>query len=126
MKIVERIPAHHEEKEVETFGRVYKWCPEQVVLECDACGTRTTYKHSKLMTSIVTCECGARSSTRAREELLVEYWPRTSACTHGATGIRKSNPDYPFSIALFLRVEVVCNTHQGLGLAVCPAPLCMS
>ena len=71
VKIVERIPAHYKE-EVQTFGRVYKWCPEQVVLECNACGTRTTFKHSNLMTSIVTCECGARSSARAREELLIE------------------------------------------------------
>ena len=72
MKIVERIPAHYKEEEVETFGRVYKWCSEQVVLECDACGTKRIFKHSNVMTSIVTCECGARSSARAREELLIE------------------------------------------------------
>ena len=72
MKIVEHIPAHYEVQEVEDLGRVYRWCPDQVVLECAACGTRTTFKHSNLMTSIVTCECGARSSATAREELLIE------------------------------------------------------
>ena len=72
MKIVERIPAHYEVQEVEDLGRTYRWCPEQVVLECDACGTRMTHKRSNLITSIVTCECGARSTASVREELLVE------------------------------------------------------
>ena len=72
MKIVERIPAHYEVQEVEDFCRSYRWCPEQVVLECDACGTRMTHKRSNLMTSIVTCECEARSTADIREELLRE------------------------------------------------------
>jgi hypothetical protein len=33
---------------------------------------RKTFKRSNLLTSIVTCECGARSSARVREELLIE------------------------------------------------------
>jgi hypothetical protein len=37
VKIIERIPAHYETQEVEDLGRVYSWCPEQVVLECGAC-----------------------------------------------------------------------------------------
>ncbi len=72
MKIVERIPAHYEVQEVEDFGRSYKWCPEQIVLECDACGTRMTHDRSNLITSIVTCECEARSTADIREELLLE------------------------------------------------------
>jgi hypothetical protein len=72
MKIVERIPAHYETEEVEDLGRVYRWCPERAVLECGACGTKTTFKRSNLMTSIVACECGARSTAGVRAELLVE------------------------------------------------------
>jgi hypothetical protein len=72
VKIIERIPAHYEDQEVEDLGRVYRWRPEQVVLECDACGTRTTCKWTNLLTSIVACECGARSTANVREELLIE------------------------------------------------------
>jgi hypothetical protein len=74
VRIVKRIPGHYEAQEVQDIGRAYKWCPEQVMLECGACGTRTTFNRSTLITSIVTCECGARSSNTAsvREELLFE------------------------------------------------------
>lgn len=72
MKIVERIPAHYETREVEDLGRVYRWCPEQVVVECDACGRRMGFKRSHLITSIVTCECGERGTAGIREELIVE------------------------------------------------------
>jgi hypothetical protein len=72
VRIVERIPAHYETQEVEDIGRVYKWCPEQVVLECGACCARKTFKRSSLLTSIVACECGARCSESVREELIVE------------------------------------------------------
>jgi hypothetical protein len=71
MKIIERIPAHYEAQELE-FGKSYKWCPEQIVLECGACGTRKTFKRSHLMASLVTCECVAKCSARVREELIVE------------------------------------------------------
>lgn len=72
MKIVERIPAHYEAEEVEDIGRAYKWHPEQVVLECGGCGTRSTFKRSTLIASLVDCECGERCSARVREELLIE------------------------------------------------------
>lgn len=72
MRIVERIPEHYDVQEVEDFGRVYRWCPEQVVLECGACGTKSTFKRSDLMASLVNCGCGARCSARVREELLTE------------------------------------------------------
>ena len=72
MKIIERIPAHYETEEVEDLGRAYRWCPEQVVLECGACGTRETFNRSNLISSLVKCECGARCSARVREELIVE------------------------------------------------------
>ena len=74
MKIIKRIPAYYVAEEVEDLGWSYKWCPEQLMLECGACGTRTTFTRSTLLTSIVTCECGVRSSNTAsaREELLSE------------------------------------------------------
>jgi hypothetical protein len=72
VRIVERIPAHYEAQQVEDIGRVYRWCPEQDVLECGACGTRRTFKRSNLIASIVACECGARCSESVREELIVE------------------------------------------------------
>ncbi|MDQ3966632.1 MAG: hypothetical protein M3246_09360 [Actinomycetota bacterium] len=73
MKIVERIPAHYEVEEVRDLGRSYKWCPEQVVLECGECTKRMTFTRSQLVTSVATCGgCGARSTASVREELLVE------------------------------------------------------
>ena len=72
MKLIERIPAHYEVEEVGNLGQVYRWCPEKAVVECGECGKRTTLKRSNLITSIVTCECGARSTAGIREELLTE------------------------------------------------------
>jgi hypothetical protein len=72
VKTVERIPAHYEVEEVEDLGRAYRWCPEHVVLECGACAMRRTFKRSSLITSILPCECGARSTASIREELLSE------------------------------------------------------
>jgi hypothetical protein len=72
VKIVERIPAHYEVQEVSDFARSYRWCPEKVVLECGACRTRTTYKRVDLISSLATCECGARCSASVREELICE------------------------------------------------------
>ena len=83
MRIVERIPAHcYEAQEVEDLGRAYRWCPEQVVLECGSCGTRKSFKRSNLITSIVTCECGARSSAGVREELLIEKLAEEDEVVH--------------------------------------------
>ena len=72
MKIIERVPVYYEAREVGDIGRVYRWCPEQLVLECGACGTKRTFKRSDLITSLVTCECGARCSASVWEELVVE------------------------------------------------------
>jgi hypothetical protein len=57
---------------VEDFGRVYRWCTEQVVLERGACNTRMTFKRSNLIASLVNCECGARCSARVRKEPTIE------------------------------------------------------
>lgn len=80
MRIVERIPAHYEVEAVSDLGRSYRWCPEQVVVECDKCGKRTASNRSKLITSIVTCGgCGARSTAGVREELLIEVMAEDEA-----------------------------------------------
>jgi hypothetical protein len=73
VKLIERIPACYQVEEVEGLGRIYRWCPERAVVECDACAKRTTFERSSLITSILTCECGARSTASIREELLVEH-----------------------------------------------------
>jgi hypothetical protein len=55
-KVIERLDACYEVQEVQ-FGKVYKWHPERIVLECD-CGQRLT-----LTASITTClECGTDHS----------------------------------------------------------------
>jgi hypothetical protein len=61
--MVERLEGHYEVQEVE-FGRVYKWCPERLVVECE-CGERLT------LTSSVTvcCRCGEDHAPVVREEL---------------------------------------------------------
>ncbi len=82
MRIVERIPAHYEVEEVKDLGRVYRWCPERVVVECGQCTKRIIFNRSKLLTSVVTCGgCGARSTAGIREELLVEV-PTEDEVTH--------------------------------------------
>jgi hypothetical protein len=73
VKIIERIPAHYETQQVaQDLGRVYRWCPEQVMLECSGCGVRKTFERSMLIASLVKCDCGASCSARAREELVIE------------------------------------------------------
>ena len=72
MKIIERIPAHYQTQQVGDLGQVYRWCPEQIVLECGACGKRETLKRSNLIASLVSCECGARCSASVRQELIIE------------------------------------------------------
>ncbi len=61
--MVERLEGRYEVQEVE-FGRVYKWCPECLVVECE-CGERLT-----LTSSITVCHrCGVDHATVVREEL---------------------------------------------------------
>ncbi len=82
MRIVERAPAGYEIAEMSDLGRSYKWRSEQVTVECEKCGNRTTFGRSKLLTSIVTCRCGARSTAGVREELLVELRANDEAANH--------------------------------------------
>ena len=64
--IVERIKAHYDIQEVE-FGRVYRWRPERVVVDCD-CGEKLTLSASS---TAVCRRCGADHTSILREELPV-------------------------------------------------------
>jgi hypothetical protein len=52
VRVIERVSGRYEIREVE-FGRVYRWCPGCVVVECD-CGEKPV-----LTGSTTTCSCGA-------------------------------------------------------------------
>jgi hypothetical protein len=60
-KIIERVQAHYEVLDVE-MGKVYRWRPETVVVEC-TCGEQLTLSAFK-----TTCpECGADHAPIAEE-----------------------------------------------------------
>jgi len=65
VRIIEQAEGHYEAHEVEEFGRVYRWYPESVVVECD-CGERLTLTAYK-----TTCGCGVDHAAIIREELFV-------------------------------------------------------
>jgi hypothetical protein len=72
MRVIERIAEHYDVQE-SLFDRLYKWCPECVVVECSACGRRTTHKRVKIISSEVTeCECGKGHAACIREELVIQ------------------------------------------------------
>lgn len=67
LTIIERTEGHYEVQEVE-FGRVYRWYPKCVNIECE-CGERLSLTAS----STATCpRCGANHASTLREELTVE------------------------------------------------------
>ncbi len=61
-RVIECFEEHYEVQNVE-FGRVYRWCSERVVLECD-CGEELI-----LTGSVTACGCGADHAAVVREEL---------------------------------------------------------
>jgi hypothetical protein len=53
-KIIEHVEACYEVQDVE-MGKVYRWCPESIIVECEECG-----EEPSLTASNSTCaECGA-------------------------------------------------------------------
>jgi hypothetical protein len=62
-KIVDRARAGYEVEEV-TYGKVYSWRPESVVVECE-CGEETALTHSETACE----ECGAEHTEIVREGL---------------------------------------------------------
>ena len=63
-KVIERVQAHYEVRDVE-MGKVYRWHPESVVVECEECGEEPTLTASKNACS----ECGADHRTIVEEVL---------------------------------------------------------
>ena len=71
MRIIERVAEHYDTQVVE-YGRVYRWQPESVVVEC-SCGKRMTFERSELIGSTVTtCECGKDSTATIREKVVIQ------------------------------------------------------
>src|SRR5436305_15282488 len=68
MRIIERLEGYYEAQDVQ-FGRVYRWCPQSVLIEC-ACGRRSAYKRSTLIVSTIACECLRENTADVRAELL--------------------------------------------------------
>ncbi len=67
MTTVERTEEGRYEVQEVQFGRVYRWCPECVVIECD-CAERLS-----LTSSMTTCRwCGADHAALVREQLAAE------------------------------------------------------
>jgi len=66
VEIIERVAGHYEAQDVE-FGRVYRWCPKCVVIECD-CGERRIFTGSSTV-----CECGIDHTNEIREELFARW-----------------------------------------------------
>ena len=63
-KVIERVEARYEIQDVE-MGKVYKWRPESILVECE-CGERAA-----LAASEYTCEeCGAEHKGLVREDLV--------------------------------------------------------
>jgi hypothetical protein len=62
-KVIERVEAHYEVQDVE-MGKVYRWCPESIVVGC-GCGERLS-----LTASMTSCaECGVDHAVALQEEL---------------------------------------------------------
>ncbi len=67
VRIIEDIEGHYETQEGE-YGKLYRWRPRSVVVECD-CGKRTVHKRTSLIASMEACECGAEQAARVQEDL---------------------------------------------------------
>ena len=74
-QVVERIEAHYDVQETE-FGKVYRWRPGCVVVECD-CGERPALTAS----AIICGECGADHANIVQKELEVSR-PTEDAVVH--------------------------------------------
>jgi hypothetical protein len=60
--VIERTEGRYDVQEVE-FGKVYKWRPERIVVEC-GCGRTLTLTKCE-----ATCDCGADHASVVRKEL---------------------------------------------------------
>ena len=70
MQIIERLAEHYDTQEM-AFGRLYRWCPECVVVECK-CGKSKTLTRSDLIEAEPECECGMDHTASVREEVVLK------------------------------------------------------
>ncbi len=69
VRVIERVAEHYDVQEVVEFGRVYRWCPESVVVECK-CGKKSTVKKKDLLLGTVNaCDCGEDQTAGIRGEV---------------------------------------------------------
>jgi hypothetical protein len=68
-KVIERVRAHYEVEDVE-MGKVYRWCPARVVLEC-TCGEELTLSAFKITCPGCGADHGAIVHAAIVEEMLV-------------------------------------------------------
>lgn len=61
---IERTEGHYEVQKVD-FGRVYRWCPGRVNVECE-CGERLAFTASS---TAICPRCGANHAATIQEEL---------------------------------------------------------
>ena len=74
VKVLERREGHYETQDV-SFGKVYRWCPQCVVIQC-VCGEKVTLTSSRTI-----CQCGADHARLIREELACRK-PKDEAALH--------------------------------------------
>jgi hypothetical protein len=71
-KVTERVQAHYE-IQVVPMGKVYIWCPETIVIECE-CEEKLTLSGSKKAYCKAYCtECGADHQAIVQEALGAHY-----------------------------------------------------
>jgi hypothetical protein len=76
MRIIKHAKGYYETQDVD-FGRVYRWQPESVTVECEECGKQSSYTRSTLIGSVITCECGKENTATMREELVFQVLDET-------------------------------------------------
>jgi hypothetical protein len=74
VKVLERLEGHYETQDV-SFGKVYRWCPQCVVIQC-VCGEKVTLASSRTI-----CQCGSDHAGLIREELAFRK-PKDEAALH--------------------------------------------
>jgi Zn finger protein HypA/HybF involved in hydrogenase expression len=62
-KVIERLEAHYEIQDLE-MGKVYRWRPESIVVECEECGKILILTLSKSACG----ECGADHTASSKKK----------------------------------------------------------
>jgi hypothetical protein len=80
MKVIERVAEHYDVQEMEC-GRIYRWCPEGVVLKCK-CGERMTLSRLELIETQPECGCGKGHTASIREEVVIQLLDEDQEAHH--------------------------------------------